>query len=260
MMAMADRQGILVIDEVPAVSLDMRHATSETLANHNNAIRELFERDYNHPSVIMWALGNEPNLVGEEGYLNGSGKHYWREVFAFARDLDGSRPMTVPNCSRAGCDDPVFLFSDILTINRYFGWYEYPGRLDHAMQILGRELDMLHKRYDKPLMMTEFGADTVAGMHSVGEQMFTEEYQVAFLESYIRTLRARTYVVGEHVWNFADFRTPQHFRRVFLNLKGVFTRDRQPKAAAFRLKKLWANGTGTSMSPVTAERDQETAP
>jgi len=239
-MAMADRQGFLVIDEVPAVSLDMRHVNEGTLKAHKEFIRKLFDRDHNHPSVIMWALGNEPNLVGEDGYCNGSGKKYWKEVFSFARTLDPSRPMTVPNCQRAGIEDPVFEFSDIIAINRYYGWYEYPGRLDFAIKVLEREMDALHSKYGKPLMMTEFGADTVPGLHSTSDQLFTEQYQEKMLEMYIRLLRSKSYTVGEHVWNFADFRTPQHFRRVLLNMKGVFTRSRQPKLAAFKLKSLWS--------------------
>jgi beta-glucuronidase len=237
---MADRQGFLVIDEVPAVSLDMRHVNGQTLKNHKEFMLKLFERDYNHPSVIMWALGNEPNLVGEDGYYNGSGKQYWKEVFSYARTLDASRPMIVPNCQRAGIDDPVFEFSDILAVNRYYGWYEYPGRLDFAIKVLEQEIDAIHAKYGKPLMMTEFGADTVPGLHSTSDQLFTEQYQEKLLEMYIRLLRSKSYTVGEHVWNFADFRTPQHFRRVLLNLKGVFTRSRQPKLAAFKLKSLWS--------------------
>lgn len=238
-MAMADRQGFLVIDEVPANSLDMRHTNAQTLANHKAFIRKLFDRDSNHPSVIMWALGNEPNLVGEDGYLNGSGKEYWKQVFAYARALDPSRPMIVPNCQRAGTSDPVFEFSDIIAINRYYGWYEYPGRLDFAIQVLEQEMELLHSKYGKPLLMSEFGADTIPGMHSTSDQLFTEQYQEKMLEMYIQLLRSKSYAVGEHVWNFADFRTPQHFRRVFLNMKGVFTRSRQPKLAAFKLKSLW---------------------
>ena len=239
-MSMADRQGFLVIDEVPANSLDMRHVNAQTLANHKEFTRKLFDRDYNHPSVIMWALGNEPNLVGEDGYHNGSGKQYWKEVFGYARSLDASRPLIVPNCQRAGTNDPVFEFSDIIAINRYYGWYEYPGRLDFAMDVLDQEMELLHRKYGKPLMMTEFGADTIPGLHSTSEQLFTEQYQENLLERYITLLRSKSYTVGEHVWCFADFRTPQHFRRVLLNMKGVFTRTRQPKVAAFKLKSLWS--------------------
>jgi beta-glucuronidase len=240
-MAMADRQGFLVIDEVPANSLDMRHVNAQTLANHKEFIRKLIDRDSNHPSLIMWALGNEPNLVGEESYFDGSGREYWKDVFAYARSLDSTRPMIVPNCQRAGTNDPVFEFTDVIAINRYYGWYEYPGRLDFAIQVLDQEMELLHSKYGKPLMMSEFGADTIPGLHSTSDQLFTEQYQEKMLEMYIKLLRSKSYTVGEHVWNFADFRTPQHFRRVLLNMKGVFTRSRQPKLAAFKLKSLWAD-------------------
>lgn len=238
-MSYADRKGIIVIDEVPAVSLDLRWTNGKTLKHHKEYIQRLFDRDYNHPSVLIWALGNEPNLVGESGYGKGSGKQYWEEIFAHARSLDSTRPMIVPNCLRAGIEDPVLELSDIVTINRYYGWYEYPGRLQHAMTVLEDELEQLHKKYNKPIMMTEFGADTIPGLHSTSDQMFTEEYQDKMLTLYINLLHSKKYVVGEHVWNFADFRTPQNLRRVLLNMKGVFTRTRSPKLAAFTLKKLW---------------------
>jgi beta-glucuronidase len=239
MMFYADRKGILVIDEAPAVSLDFRYVNEATLNNHKEYIGKLVERDGNHPSVIMWALGNEPNLVGEDGYPNGKGRAYWREIFACARDLDPTRPLVVPNCLRAGMEDPVLEFSDILCINRYYGWYEYPGQLDRAAAALGEELDRLHQRYNRPILMTEFGADTIPGLHATSDQMFTEEFQERLLSMYIAVIRSKDFAIGEHVWNFADFRTPQNMRRVMLNMKGVFTRTRSPKMAAFALRKIW---------------------
>lgn len=243
-MFFADRHGILVIDELPAVSLDFRYVSDTTYRNHMEFVRRLFARDGNHPSVIMWALGNEPNLVGENGYSNGAGRAYWKDIFAEARRIDPDRPMVVPNCLRAGIGDPALEFSDILCLNRYYGWYEYPGRLDKAMAALAVELDQMHARYGKPVMMTEFGADTIPGLHAVADQMFTEEYQDSLLRSYIAVIRSKQYTIGEHVWNFADFRTPQNLRRVMLNMKGVFTRTRSPKMAAHALRKIWTNGGG----------------
>lgn len=243
----ADRLGFLVIDEVPAVSLDFRHTTEKTLLHHQEYFRRLFDRDASHPCVIMWALGNEPNLAGDPNYLTGPAPKYWSEIFTFAKSLDPVRPMVVPNCLRAGIDDLVMALSDIICINRYYGWYEYPGRLEQGITMLEREMEAIHQRYGKPMMMTEFGADTVPGLHSTSDQMFTEEYQVKLLTEYIRLLRSKPYVVGEHVWNFADFKTPQNMRRVVQNLKGVFTRTRSPKAAAFTLKSLWAeSGKGSA--------------
>ncbi|HRP32837.1 MAG TPA: glycoside hydrolase family 2 TIM barrel-domain containing protein, partial [Agriterribacter sp.] len=62
-MEMADREGILVIDEIPAVGLyfdDNREQISEREAACIRDIKELVNRDKNHPSVIMWSLANEP--------------------------------------------------------------------------------------------------------------------------------------------------------------------------------------------------------
>jgi beta-glucuronidase len=240
-MQYADEKGFLVIDEVPAVSLDLRVSNQNTLNNHKDFLRKLIERDYNHPSVVMWAAGNEPNLVGAGEYYDGRAWDYWKEIFEYTKTLDETRPVTVPNCQRAGIDDPVFEFSDVLTINRYYGWYEHPGKLDKAIVYLEKEMDAIYEKYKKPIIMTEFGADTVTGMHSLSDQMFSEEYQTKLISMYIELFRRKDYVIGEHIWNFADFRTPMHFRRVLLNLKGVFTRDRQPKSVAFKLRDIWEN-------------------
>ncbi len=239
-MQYADEKGFLVIDEVPAVSLDLRVSNENTLKkNHKEFMRKLIERDYNHPSVIMWAAGNEPNLVGAKEYYDGRGREYWKEIFDYTRSMDSTRPITVPTCQRAGIDDPVFEFSDICTINRYYGWYEHPGKLNKALDYLEREMDKIYNKYGKPIFVTEFGADTVPGMHAVSDQMFSEEYQTKIIKMYIDLFRKKDYVIGEHIWNFADFRTPMHFRRVMLNLKGVFTRERLPKSVAFKLKEIW---------------------
>ena len=236
----ADEKGFLVIDEVPAVSLDFRKTTEQTLSNHKQFLTKLIGRDKNHPSVIMWATGNEPNLVGEPSYYDGSGESYWKEIYNHTKFLDPSRPITIPNCQRGGRKDPAFSYSDVLSLNRYFGWYENPGKLDEAIARMEDEMDAIAVTYGKPMIITEFGADTMVGFHSVGDQMFTEEYQSNLLERYCRLIESKEYSCGEHVWNFADFKTPQHFRRVVNNLKGVFTRTREPKLAAFTLRKIWS--------------------
>ncbi|MDH6436671.1 beta-galactosidase/beta-glucuronidase [Streptomyces sp. SAI-144] len=75
------------------------------------------------------------------------------------------------------------------------------------------------------------------GLHSVGDQPWTEEYQAAYPAASHRAFDRIEAVVGEHVWNFADFRTAHGTNRVDGNRKGVFTRDRKPKAAAHELRR-----------------------
>ena len=133
-----------------------------------------------------------------------------------------------------------FEFCDVLTLNRYYGWYIFGGQLATAYDMLSEELDAMYARFHKPLILTEFGADTVAGCHAQPPEMFSEEYQAEMLAGYIKVLRSKPFVVGEHVWNMCDFQTGQSVRRVGgMNLKGVFTRDRRPKLAAHRLRELW---------------------
>ena len=67
----------------------------------------------------------------------------------------------------------------------------------------------------------------------------SEDYQTALIAMSARVFRRIPEVIGEHVWNFADFATAQAVHRPGGNHKGVFTRDRQPKAAAWLLRDLW---------------------
>ncbi|XP_016046770.1 beta-glucuronidase isoform X2 [Erinaceus europaeus] len=88
--------------------------------------------------------------------------------------------------------------------------------------------------------------------------MFTEEYQKDVLEQYhlILDQKRKEYVVGELIWNFADFMTDQTIYRVLGNKKGIFTRQRQPKSAAFLLRdRYWklANESAYHQSVVKSQ-------
>ncbi|RKY81418.1 hypothetical protein DRQ11_15455 [candidate division KSB1 bacterium] len=218
------------------MGINPQQATKRTLEVHKQQMRELVERDRNHPSVIMWSVGNEPQANTEEA------DRYFKEVADLARKLDDTRPITV--VSWMIDDDRIFKHFDVVCVNRYHGWYDRHGQLNAAVEHLRSELEKLYRFQRKPIIVSEFGADSVAGLHSDPPEMFTEEYQAQFIRRYLEVFRKLPYIVGEHIWNFADFKTSQGIHRVFLNRKGVFTRDRQPKLAAHVLKKLWTGSIG----------------
>ncbi len=112
------------------------------------------------------------------------------------------------------------------------------GVLEAAEKALQAELEAWAAE-GKPILVTEYGADTVAGLHSVVSQPWSEEYQADFRAMHHRVFDRVDAVVGEHVWNFADFASASSVGRVAGNKKGVFTRDRHPKAAAFALRRRW---------------------
>ncbi len=238
---MADKMGFLVMDECPAVSLNFKYANEKTLANHQSCLTELIRRDRNHPSVICWSIANEPGIWGEEEAISEKAEKYWAVIYKHVKKLDSSRPITLPASAKWGDDDLSYKFSDFISINRYWGWYEIPGDLEKVGVVLKSELQRLFEKYQRPIMVTEFGADTIEGQHSTTPQLFTEEYQILLIEKYFEVIESLPFTVGEHIWNFADFRTAQHHRRVILNKKGVFNRQREPKSAAFIVRKHWLN-------------------
>ena len=132
---------------------------------------------------------------------------------------------------------------DVIRINRYWGWYVAGGELDKGLANLEKELDATWETFYKPAIMTEFGADTMAGMHGHPAMMWTEEYQADYVRGHLEVAARKDFVAGMHVWNFADFKTGQGTARAAgMNLKGVFTRDRRPKIAAHVLRSRWAGG------------------
>lgn len=234
---MADRQGVLVIDEAAANTLSMRSVTDpaakEKLSeNHKAHLREFVERDYNHPSVITWSLGNECETMHE----NDQG--YFREKVDFARKLDNSRPIIFVINSKFDEELEADAF-DFLAINQYPSWYSMYGQFERIGEELRPQIEGFREKYRKPILIAEFGADTLPGLHDEHSLMWTEEFQVEMLRRVIDIAEEYPYVIGTHVWNFSDFRVGQHVARAVLNWKGVFTRDRHPKMAAHELRRLW---------------------
>ncbi len=246
----ADRQGIVVIDEVAAVGQNMGLAggifggqsyvtfSPETINDtsrevHAQAIRELVGRDKNHPSVVLWSIANEPESDTD------AARAYFEPLFELTRELDPTRPVGFVNVMLAPhgrCQ--VSELGDVLMLNRYYGWYVNTGDLAAAEDAWRTELQGWASE-GKPIIITEYGADTMPGLHSVTPVPWTEEYQVEYLDMNHRVFDSVDAVVGEHVWNFADFATSVGIFRVDGNKKGAFTRDRRPKAAAHALRRRW---------------------
>jgi beta-glucuronidase len=250
-MRMADRQGIVVMDEVPGVGLFSYFSANvadnkgpegttwqdvRSQKNHEQAIRELIARDKNHACVITWVVGNEP-----AGHQKGA-KEYFKPLVDLTRELDwNNRPVIIPNIVNATPEtDQLAELVDILCLNRYYGWYIDHADLTSARLHLKEEIEEWHERYpDKPIMFTEFGVDTVSGLRSIHDIPYTEEYQVNYFKANFDVIDELPYFIGEHVWNFADFETLPNIRRIDGNKKGVFTRDRKPKMVAHYLKERW---------------------
>lgn len=254
MMRLCDEEGIVVIDETPAVGINLQFGGGanfngqkigtfdkehgvQTQEHHKDVIRDMISRDKNHACVVMWSIANEPDSSAEGAY------EYFKPLYDLARELDPQkRPCTLVSVQMGTAPDTdcSSKLSDVICLNRYYGWYFGGPDLDVSEKALRKELDAW-RSIGKPVMFTEYGADTVSGLHDTTSVMYTEEYQVEYYEMNNKVFDEYEFVVGEQAWNFADFATSQSLLRVQGNKKGLFTRDRKPKMVAHYFRKRWSD-------------------
>lgn len=255
MMRLCDQEGIVVIDETPAVGVHLNFGGGanfkdgkkvgtfdpieqggiRTFEHHKEVIRDMIARDKNHACVVMWSIANEADTSAKGAY------EYFKPLFDLARASDPQkRPCTMVSVQMANYkEDCTLKLSDVYCLNRYYGWYACGGDLKAAEEICREEMEFWNAQ-GKPFLFTEYGADTVSGLHDTTPVMWTEEYQVAYYEANHRVVDSMENFVGEQVWNFADFATSQGLMRVQGNKKGIFTRDRRPKLAAHYFRERWS--------------------
>lgn len=247
MMYLCDREGIVVIDETPAVGVNLNFGAAgggekkdtfkilRTKDHHHEVVRSMIARDKNHPCVVMWSIANESDTTT----FPDSAVEYYKPLYDLAHEADPqNRPVTIVGLQNDYSKDKTLPLMDVICLNRYYGWYVYGGDLDAAAQALELEL-RYWDQLGKPMMLTEYGADTISGLHMATPTMFSEEYQVDFYKMTHSVTDKFSSFIGEQVWNFADFATVQGIMRVEGNKKGIFTRDRRPKFAAHYLRERW---------------------
>ena len=237
---LCDREGIVIIDETPAVGIGAGEScdpykTFPIREHHEQVLRDLIARDKNHPCIVMWSMGNEPDTE----HFPESAYDYWHSLYEFTHRLDPqNRPVTFVCCQNNYEKDIVTRTMDVVCLNRYYGWYNLSGDLEAASYAWNLELDFWEK-IGKPVMMTEYGADTLAGLHNCAPEMWSEEFQVELYKMYSKAFDGRDFFIGEQAWNFADYATLQGCMRADGNRKGIFTRDRRPKLIAHYFRDRW---------------------
>ncbi|KAK7497277.1 hypothetical protein BaRGS_00011571 [Batillaria attramentaria] len=250
-MDQADQQGIVIIDESPGVGIRPNNMGEANVAHHKAVMEELVRRDKNRPSTVIWSVANEPSSDAP------GAEDYFREVINHTRSVDpAKRPVTFVS-SRDYNTDRAVQYVDVICVNRYFGWYSDTGHSELVELQLGWDLEMWRKTFPtKPIIITEYGAGTIPGLHMEPAVAFTEDYQVELMAEYHKTFDKYRgqFLTGEMVWNFADFMTDQSAKRVVGNKKGVLTRQRQPKEAAHLLRDRYysiINATTTTKHAAT---------
>lgn len=227
---LCDEKGIIVWAEIPYISSHMPEARENTISQ----MTELIVQNYNHPSIICWALSNEISLTGVTEDLIENHKI----LNELAHNMDKTRVTAMANLFLLETDSPLIDIPDIMSYNLYYGWYV--GDLEENDKFF----DDFHAKYpEKIIGLSEYGADTVVNYQSAEPRKgdYTEQYQCLYHEHILEMISKRPYLWSTYLWNMFEFAADGRDEAgdPGKNHKGVVTFDRKTKKDAFYIYKAW---------------------
>ncbi|CDW52889.1 beta glucuronidase [Trichuris trichiura] len=176
-----------------------------------------------------------------------------RRLIGLAKTLDPTRPVTIVYGGASEYhNDQTASMVDVISLNRYYGWYRNPGHPETIEHELGNDIFRWSDAFKKPILITEYGADTFDSLSFEPAVMFSPQYQIEVFSYCHRVFDSlmQNPLIGEMVWNFADFMTDDSLTRVVGNRKGVLYRNRQPKQSAYIIRARYTSLLRSSNSCV----------
>src|SRR5580693_2837373 len=235
MLRLADQMGVLVWEEVP-VYWTIQWENPDTLSNAENQLSELIARDHNRASLIIYSVANEtPISEARNRFLS--------QLIQQAHLSDPTRLVSAAlqedevqdgNRLSIRINDPMANELDVMGANEYIGWYGH--------SITDLDTTEWSSKYDKPLIMSEFGADALFGSHGDAQTRWTEEYQESFYQHQIAMLKRIPFLRGTTPWILKDFRSPRRTLpgiEDYFNRKGLVSDHGEKKKAFFVLQKFY---------------------
>jgi beta-glucuronidase len=234
MTRVADELGIMVWSEVP-VYWTIQWKNENTYKNATAQMTDMITRDKNRASIIIWSMANETPITADR-------TEFLKNMIIKAKTLDTVRLISaaLERHYKEGEDnvhvieDPLEEYVDVVSFNEYIGWYDgLPEKCNEAV---------FDFKFQKPVIISEFGAGALQGLHGDKGERWTEEFQE---DLYVKTLNMLDKIPqlrGVTPWILADFRSP---RRVLpdiqdgWNRKGLISETGNKKKAYYILKEFY---------------------
>jgi beta-glucuronidase len=235
MARVADEMGILLWAEVP-VYWTIHWDNPATYANAENQLTGLVTRDRNRASIIIWSMANETPISPARTV-------FLKRLVAHTRALDPTRLISAAmerhsppeDPATSIVEDPLAEVTDLVSFNQYIGWYV--GMPDDCAKV------KWVINYNKPVIVSEFGADALQGLHGDRRARFTEEFQADLYRQTLAMLEKIPQLRGMTPWILCDFRSPRrHLPNVQdgWNRKGLIGENGTRKQAFFVLQEYYA--------------------
>lgn len=257
---LCDELGLLVWEEIPWCRGGL--GGEQFRQQCRDMLRNMIDQHYNHPSVILWGLGNENDWPGDfESFDTNAIRNFMAELNTLAHQLDPSRKTAIRRCDF--CKDVVDVYSPSI----WAGWYS--GRYSEYRASAER-----HIRNVKHFFHAEWGGDSHAGRHAEDPEWmlrdvvtgqgvaevgmaykatggkaraskdgdWSESYMVNLFDWHLKEMEQMPNLTGAAQWIFKDFSTPLRPENPVprVNQKGVVERDGTPKESYYVFQSYWS--------------------
>jgi beta-glucuronidase len=234
MLRVADEMGLLVWTEIPVYWDEIGYADPDVYANAQRQMAGMVYRDFNRASVILLSVANETTPgPARNAFLS--------SLAQWTRRHDPSRLVTAalnknPEIDRTiTVTDPLGRDLDVIAVNQYEGWYgaRTPAEIDQVN---------LRSQWDKPLILSEFGADAPVDFRADRSVRWSADYQAWLYEETLELADRTPNLVGLSPWILKDFRSPRRhhsLHQLYWNRKGLISETGERKPAFDVLKRYY---------------------
>lgn len=241
---LCDELGLLVWEEIPWCRGGLGGEKYREQARR--MLTNMIDQHRNHPSVILWGMGNENDWPGDfEQFERDSIRAFMKELHALSHRLDATRLTVIRRCDF--CKDIVDVYSPSI----WAGWYSHRFR-DY------REMETAGMNSTTRFLHAEWGGDSHAGRHAEeimteGRSSFdieagdrngdwSESYIVRLFDWHLKEQEQMPWLTGSAFWTFKDFSTPLRPQNPipYVNQKGVVQRDGTPKESYYVFQSYWS--------------------
>lgn len=228
---LADKIGMLVWEEIP-VYWTVDFTNKNSLNSAKNQLSEAITRDKNRASIIIWSVANEtPPSEARNNFL--------ATLINHSKSLDNTRLISaaLEKSWKDGIhyvDDEIGAMLDIVAFNQYIGWYG--GSLEDAPN------SKWNIKYNKPVIISEFGGGALQGKHGTIKERWTEEYQEYLYVQNLKMIEKIPNIRGISPWILNDFRSPKRVLPVIQdgwNRKGLISNKGIKKKAFYIMQKFY---------------------
>lgn len=256
---LCDSLGILVWEEIPWCRGGLGGSVYQAQAKR--MLTNMIEQHYNHPSIMIWGLGNENDWPGDFTEFDQEKiRTFMKELNDLSHQLDPSRSTAIRRCDF--CRDIVDVYSPSI----WAGWYRgiYTEYKDVSLAEFNKSDRFLHVEWggdsharrhsespDNALSKIKQGggADERAGDASLyggaarvsKDGDWSESYMANLIDWHLKEQETMPWLSGTAYWPFKDFSTPIRPENPvpYVNQKGVVERDFTKKEAFYIFQSYW---------------------